>query len=192
MSLGYEMLRYIDRVRRDPASGSDPRLLARLEKYAREAFEGIVALHAPASPMTWEINTFLDGTVQTTQRNSFRFPRPVEIVGFFSTLVIDVAASEDLFTPSLDDIAVQIDTDNQAYLTSADGISSPAGGKAGTFVTVSAMDVQVPRVVGYKLRNPTPDIGFTYRWKQLVTAGADEGPVYKSAMISTAMFARYI
>jgi hypothetical protein len=69
MSLGYEVLRFIDRVRRQPDAGTDPRLLARLEEYARNAFEGIVALHAPASPMTWEINTFLDGTVQTTQRN---------------------------------------------------------------------------------------------------------------------------
>lgn len=192
MSLGYEVLRFIDRVRRQPDAGTNPRLLARLEEYAREAFEGIVALHAPASPMTWELNTFLDGEVQTTQRNSFRFPRPVEIVGFFSTLVVPITEDEDLLTPSLDAIAVQIDTDNQAYLTSADGISSPSGGKAGTFVTLAAMDVQVPRVVGYKLRNPTPDIGFTYRWKQLVTAGAEEGPVYKSCMVSTAMFARYI
>jgi hypothetical protein len=188
MSLGYEVLRFIDRVRRQPADGSDPRLLSRLEVYAKEAFEGIVALHAPASPMTWEINTFLDGTIQQTARQSFRFPRPVEIVGFFSTLVIDVN-SADLITPSLDAIAVQIDTDNQAFLTAADGISSPAGGKAGTFVTVSAMDVQVPRVVGYKLRNPTPDIGFTYRWKQLTSA--DE-PVYDDAMISTAIYARYL
>lgn len=192
MSLGYEVLRYVDRVFKDPTAGSDPRLLKRLEAYAKEAFEGIVALHAPASPMSWEINTFLDGTVQTTQRNSFRFPRPVEILGFFSTLVIPITEDEDLLTPSLDAIAVQIDTDNQAYLTSADGISSPAGGKAGTFVTVAAMDVQVPRVVGYKLRNPTPDIGFTYRWKQLVTSGVDDGPVYKSCMISTCMYARYL
>jgi hypothetical protein len=139
--------------------------------------------------MTWEVNTLMDGAVQQTSRQPFRFPRPVEIVGFFSTLVIDPDADNDLLTPSLDVIGVQIDTDNQAYLTSSDGISTPAGGKSGTFVTLSAMDVQVPRVVGYKLRNPTPDIGFTYRWKVLTSATA---PVFKNAMVSTAMFARYI
>jgi hypothetical protein len=196
MSLGYEVLRYVDRALRDPTSAGDPRLLHRLATYAKEAFEGIVALHAPVSPMSWELNTFLDGTVFQTQRNSFRFPRPVEIVGFFSTLVIDPSSDEDLLTPSLDVIAVQIDTDNQAYLTSADGISTIAGGKAGSFVTLAAMDVQVPRLVGYKLRNPTPDIGFTYRWKVppdfLSTVEVPSTAVYKSCLISTCMYARYI
>lgn len=188
MSLGYEVIRYATRALRDPSAAGDPILLNRLINYAKEAFEGIVALHAPASPMTWEQNTLLDGAVQQTARSPFRFPRPVEIVGFFSSLVVDPDSDEDLITPSLDVIGIQIDTDNQAYLTSSDGVSSPAGGKSGTFVTVAAMDVQVPRVVGYKLRNPTPDIGFTYRWKVDVS----EGAVYKNAMISTAMFARYI
>jgi hypothetical protein len=189
MSLGYEVLRYVDRVFKDPTAGSDPRLLKRLEAYAKEAFEGIVALHAPASPMTWEVNTVMKGTVQTSARTDFRFPRPVELVGFFSTVVVDNAGGGGAVTPSTDVIACQIDTDNQAYLTSADGVSSPAGGKAGTFVTLSSLDVQVPRIVGYKLRNPTPVIGFTYRWKQLASTNS---PIYKDCLVSTAMFARYI
>ena len=189
MSLGYEVLRFIDRVRRQPADGSDPRLLSRLEVYAKEAFEGLVALHAPASPMTWEINTFMLGNVQTTNRQSFRFPRPVEIIGFYPTLVIDDAAGGGPVTPSTDAIAVSIDTDNQAYLTSGDGVSTPAGGKAGAFVTLSSMSVLVPRILGYKLRNPTPDIGFTYRWKQNVAGGVG---VYTDCLVSMTMFARYI
>lgn len=191
MSLAYEALRFVDRALRDPSAASDPRLLNRLATYAKEAFEGIVALHAPVSPMSWELNTFLDGAQVQSQRNSFRFPRPVEIVGFFSTLVIDPTSDEQLLTPSLDVIACQIDTDNQAYLTSADGISTIAGGKAGAFVTLAALDVQVPRLVGYKLRNPTPDIGFTYRWKVPPTF-TDETAVFKSCLISTCMYARYI
>jgi hypothetical protein len=187
MGLAYEVLRFCSRVMKDPTAGSDPRLIARLEAYAKEAFEGIVALHAPASPMTWEINAVMKGNTQTTARIPFRFPRPVEIMGFFSTLVVDNAGGGGAVTPSTDVIAVQIDTDTQAYLTAADGVSSPAGGKASTFVTLSAMDVKVPRVVGYKLRNPTPDIGFTYRWKQDVAT-----PVYKDCLVSTAMYARYL
>ncbi len=189
MSLGYEVLRYVDRCFKDRGWAGDPHALKRLEAYAKEAFEGIVALHAPASPMTWEINAVMKGDTQTSIRAAFRFPRPVEIVGMFSTVVVDAAGGGGAITPSTDVIAVQIDTDNQAYLTSADGVSSPAGGKAGTFVTLSAMDVKVPRVVGYKLRNPTPDIGFTYRWKQAASAGH---AVYKDCLVSTAIFARYL
>jgi hypothetical protein len=190
MSLSYEVFRFIDRVRKQPSDGSDPRLLSRLEVYAKEAFEGIVALHAPASPMTWESSTLLNGAVQTTNRIGFRYPRPVEIVGFFPTLVVLEPEDEDsdLITPSTDVISVSIDTDNQNYLTSGEGISTNAGGTAGPYVTLSAMSVQVPRVVGFKLRNPTPDIGFTYRWKQSVAAGA----VYKNTIVSLAMFARYL
>lgn len=190
MSLGYEVLRYVDRCFRNPTDAGDPRLLKRLESYAKEAFEGIVALHAPASPMTWEVNALMLGAVQTSIRQSFRFPRPVEIVGFFPSVVIATPAGGGAVSPSADTIAVQIDTDNQAYLTSADGISSPAGGKASSFVTLSAMGVQVPRIVGYKLRNPTPDIGFTFRWKQDVTQVA--GGVYRDSMVSLAIYARYL
>lgn len=185
--LGYDVLRYINRVRQRPSDAGDPTLLNILEKKAKEAFEGVVALTAPASPMTWETVQLLTGGVQQTNRQSFRFPRPVEIVGFHPTLVI--LATGGAITPSLDTVAVQIDTDNQNYLTSGEGLSTPAGGKAGAFVTLSAMSVQVPRLVGYKLRNPTPDIGFTLRWKQDTTIGA---PVYHDCLVSIAMFARYI
>ncbi len=188
MSFAYEVLRFCDMAVNNPAMAGDRRYLDRLAKYAKEAFEGIVALHAPASPMTWETNALLAATVQESNRQSFRFPRPVEIVGFFPTII--VYGEEEVDVPTLDDISVRIDTDNQNYLTTGAGISTPTGGgEIGPFVTLSAMSVQVPRVVGYKLRNPTPDIGFTYRWK--LATSADE-PVFQSSMISMAIFARYL
>lgn len=186
MSLAYEMLRFVTRAEKNPADASDPILLARLRKYALEAWEGIVALHAPASPMTWEVRTIFDSGVQTSNRQPFRFPRPVEIVGFLPTLV--VLPTGGAVTPSTDDIQVSIDTDNQNYLTSGEGVSTNAGGTAGPYVTLTAMSVQVPRIVGYKLRNPTPDIGFTFRWSRSVAAGA----VYKDVVLSMAMYARYL
>lgn len=186
MSLSYSVLRYVDAVLRDPTTGGDKNWLAKLSKQAKEAFEGIVALHAPASPMTWETTLILRGTTQVSARNPFRFPRPVEIVGFYPSLVI--LTTGGAITPSLDVIACQIDTDNQNYMTSGDGVSTNAGGTAGPFVTLASLGVQTPRVVGYKLRNPTPTIGFTYRWKQDVTAGA----VYKDCLVSMAIYARYL
>ncbi len=188
MSLAYTALRYIDRVRKNPTDGSDPRLLEILEKAAINAFEGIVALTAPASPMSWESSVNLLGTVQESNRISFRYPRPVEIVGFYPSIVV-YGASGALLTPSLDSIAVSIDTDNQNYLTSGEGVSSNAGGTAGPFVTLAAMSVQVPRILGYKLKNPTPVIGFKFRWKLATTAVA---PVFNDTLVSMAMFARYL
>jgi len=194
MSLSYEVLRFVDRAMKRPADASDPRLLARLEAYARDAWEGIVALHAPASPMTWEVVTVLRGAVQLSNRIPFRFPRPVEIVGFFPTIIpLATPSTSGILTPTTDTIAVSMDTDNQNYLTSGDGISTPAGGSAGPFVTLSAMSVQVPRIVCYKLRNPTPDIGFTYRWKLDIDSGVGTPKaVYKDTLISLTMYARYL
>lgn len=192
MSLGYEVLRYVDRIRNSQnpgVEGSDPRLLSRLEKYAREAFEGIVALHAPASPMTWEVVSILRGSTLTGPRIPFRFPRPVEIVGFFPTLLPLIPASGGATVPSTDAIACQIDTDSQNYITSGDGIATNAGGTAGPYVTLSSLSVQVPRVLGYKLRNPTPDIGFTFRWK--LATGLTPF-IFADTMISMTMFARYL
>jgi hypothetical protein len=189
MSLAYEVLRFCDRALVDPASASDPRLLDRLTKYAREAFEGIVALHAPASPMTWEATTVMVGATQQSTRQGFRFPRPVEIVGFFPVVIPILPASGGGTVPTTDSLAVQIDTDNQNYITSGDGVSTNAGGSAGPFVTLSALSVQVPRVLGYKLRNPTPDIGFTYRWK--LATGAAPG-IFRDSLVSMGIFARYL
>lgn len=185
--LAREVLRYVDRAFKVPADASDPRLLNRLKKVAEEAFEGIVALHAPASPKTWEVRTNLLGTVQRTNRIAFRYPRPVEIVGFFPSIIV-YGTSGALTTPSTDDILVSIDSDTENILTSGEGVSTNAGGTAGNFVTLSAIGVQVPRIVGYKLRNPTPDLGFTFQWGQDVTAGA----VYNNTTIAVTTYARYL
>jgi hypothetical protein len=189
MSLGYEVLRFVDRVTRNPADGSDPRLLARLEKYAREAFEGIVALHAPASPMTWETRTILRGSTLLSPRVSFRFPRPIEIVGFFPTIIPILPATGGAAVPTTDAVACAIDTDNQNFITAGDGISTNAGGTAGNFVTLSSLSVQVPRVLGYKLRNPTPDIGFTYQWK--IDPGLTPF-IFRDIIIGMTIYARFL
>jgi hypothetical protein len=189
MSLGYEVLRAVDYFLRTPDAPPDRRILARLEKYAKEAFEGIVALHAPASPMSWEVRTILRGSTPFGPRVPFRFPRPVEIVGFFPTVIPILPASGGGTVPTTDSIAVSIDTDNQNYITTGDGISTNAGGTAGPFVTLSGMSVQVPRVLGYKLRNPTPDIGFTFQWK--IDPGATPF-IFRDVIIGMMIYARYL
>lgn len=187
MGLAFEVRRFVDRVRKQPSDGSNPSLLARLDKAAEEAIEGIVALTAPASPMTWEVNALVLGATQTTNRVAFKFPRPVEVVGFYPSLVL-LGTGAGPTTPSLDSLSVSIDVDTQNYLTSGEGVSTIAGTQAGPYVTLAAMAIQTPRVVGYKLRNPTPVMGFTYRWKRDVSGGA----VFKDVLVSMALYARYL
>jgi hypothetical protein len=157
---------------------------------AQEAFDGsFVAEVAPASPHTWEAVAVLRGSTLTGPRVPFRFPRPVEICGFLPTVMPILPASGGAAVPTTDSIAVQVDTDNENYITAGDGISTNLGGTAGPFVTLTAMSVLTPRVVGYKLRNPTPNIGFTFRWK------LDPGPspfIFRDVIVGMAIFGRYI
>lgn len=183
MGLPYEVVRFADRALKDPSYASDPNILKKLLAWGKDAFEGIVALHAPMAPLTWESNALLVPSQPQSNRVPFRFPWPVEIIGFYPTLM--VYGSEEATAPTLFDIRVQIDTDAQNYMTSGDGVATPAGGTVGAFVTLAAMSVLVPRLLGYKLRTPTPDIGFTYQWKDTPTN-------FKSTMVSMAMFARRI
>jgi len=190
MSIRYLVLRFVDRVRKQPSDGSDPRLLNQLEREAQESFDGsFVALSAPASPMSWESVSILRGSSLTGPRVPFRFPRPVEICGFMPTILPILPATGGATIPTTDSIACAIDTDNQNYLTAGDGISTNAGSTAGPYVTLTSLSVQVPRVLGYKLRNPTPDIGFTFRWK--IDPGLTPF-IFRDVIISMAIYARYI
>ena len=136
--------------------------------------------------MSWETVLLMRGATQTSIRTPFTFPRPVEIVGFYPTLVVLTTGGS--ITPSTDSLKVSIDSDNENYLTSGEGVSTPAGGTAGPYVSLSMMSVQVPRIVGYKLRNPKPNIGFTFRWAQDTSGGA----VYRDTLISMGLYARYL
>jgi len=190
MSLRYKILSFVDRARKQPAAASDPRLLDDLDRAAQESFDGsFVAMSAPASPMSWESVSILRGATLTGPRVPFRFPRPVEIVGFLPTVLPILPASGGGTVPTTDSIACAIDTDNQNYLTAGDGISTNAGSTAGPYVTLTALSVQAPRVVGYKLRNPTPDIGFTFRWK--LDPGVAPG-IFRDVLVSMAIYARYL
>jgi hypothetical protein len=183
-SLAYTVLDFIDRLRKQPDAATDPRLLARLERFARESWDGaFVALHAPMAPLTWEARALLPSASPETNRIPLRFPRPVEILGFFPT-VIDTDAATGV-SHTLNTLDVSLDINATDRVTSGEGVSTAAGGTAGTFVTLAALGIQAPRLVGLKLRNSNPDMGFVFRSKR-------GSGVFNSALVTVATFARYI
>jgi hypothetical protein len=183
MGLPYEVVRFCARALRDPQYASDPNVLQKLANWGKDAFEGIVALHAPMAPLTWEVNVLFPSAQPQSNRQPFRFPWPVEIIGMLP--IVRSVGSQEATAPTINDVRVQIDTDAQNYMTSGDGVATPAGGTVGAFVSLAAISVLTPRLLGYKLRTPTPDIGFTFQW----VLGPDQ---FKDALISVAMFARRI
>jgi hypothetical protein len=180
-SLRWLVADFVSRVKASPADGSDPRLLARLSKAAEDSWDGAFAtLAAPMAPLTWEVNALFPSSQPETQRIPFKFPWPVEIVGFRPSIISTDAAG---IAPTLEDVQLELDANLEKRPTAGQGVTTTVGGKDGTFVTLAAMGIQTPRLTGLRLTNASPDLGFTFRWKR----GAN---VYNSALVSVAMYCR--
>ena len=190
MSLSQHVIDFVQRVREKPATGVDPAELAALRKAADEDLDGFhTALTAPNAPYSWENRVILLGAQALSERINFPFPQNMNLTGMNPTLV-DLGVVAPTFVPGnvlpgLNDIDCQVDINNENFLTSLEGISSPVAGatRGGTFVTLASIGILVPRIVGLILESKTPQIGMTFRWKRGVG-------VYRDTVISVTMFVR--
>jgi len=165
-------------------------VLDALEKEASKSFDGAwSAMQAPIAPLTWEVSNQMISTQLEGPRVRLDLPRPIEIVGFYPSIIV-TGTNPALIDPGLNDLLVSIDTNEEERITSGQGITTASGGSAGTFVTLSAISAQstapgANRLIGWKLDAPKPNVGFTFRWK----VGANR---YNDALISVATFVRYM
>ncbi len=176
--------RFVAYVAKNPGHAADPALLKTLTDAADADLHGRnVALIAPMAPFTWETRVILPGATTISPRQPLIFPRPVDIVGFYPS-VIATTNTVGLITPSLNDIDISIDTNSDQYFSAGSGVANAAGGAAGAFVTLAAIGVQVPILKAIKLHNAQPDLGMTFRWKR--------GPgFYQDCFISVAVYVHY-
>ena len=144
------------------------------------------ALVVPATPLTWEVSAELDGDIQQTERIAVPFPDPVEILGMRPTVIVrGVPAGGALRTPTTDDIAVLIDINQQRRITNTLGRTTVAGAAA-SFVTLTALSTD-HRWLREVMSNASPEMGLTFRWKNLVTV-----QLYEDCIISLAFFCRFL
>jgi hypothetical protein len=199
MHLAYSIAEFLRQLEESPDKKPSAGLVAWLRAQARRGFEGaFVALHAPMAPFTWETFVDLHGAERETGRVAAQFRGPVEIVGFFPTVVPirpvadPLPAGQVLATP--DDVLVNIDANEEDRYTNTkgEGQTSTAIGQLGAFVTLSSLAAQgnPGRLTGICLRNASPDLGFTYRWKQPPPAVAPF--FFPDVIIGMAMFCRYL
>lgn len=183
-NMQFGIRRFVDFVRKNPAQANDPILLKQLEQLADNSADGSqAALIAPMAPWTWETRVVLTGAIPQSARQPLIFPRPVDVLGFYPT-VIPITNTNGLITPTVNDIDVSIDTNAESNYSAGSGASTAAGGSAGPFVTLAAMGVQIPRLMCISITAPSPDLGMTFKWKR----GTG---FYQDAFISVAVFARY-
>lgn len=145
---------------------------------------------ASVAPYTWEVQAALGGATLQTGRIPLDFRGPVEIVGFYPSIIVDGApAGGALVAPTLDDVLVLLDVNNEKRFTNRLEQTTGAATGAG-FVTLGALGAaRAQRFMSLRITNARPDVGVQFRWKVAPPGG---GPIYEDAMIGLAFFAKYI
>lgn len=188
-NLVHSVLRFVDAVRRSPASASSPEWIGSLEADAFESLDGaFFALNAPATIYRWMVRTIMPGGQLQTDRIPFDFPRPVEIIGFRSVVApIPGAAGVDpgsITGLATDVVDVQLDVDNSELLSFERNVSAPGTPANSNFVLLSSVDVQAPALLCLRLTAPRPQLGFTFQWNLGVATP------FADSLVSVAMFVR--
>jgi len=180
MSLAIAVRQFVERVKRNPADGSDPAVLGFLERAARRSMDGFFSvLSAPVAPEEREAFASLPGATAQTDRIPLTFPRPIEILGYYPSIVVVGAG----VVPTLDDLLVSIDFNLEEYQGASVGLTTSAAGN--TFTTLGSWKILTPRLICKTINVPKPDLGFTFRWKR--------GPgFFADSLIGMAVFARYV
>lgn len=183
-NMSFAIRRFTDYARKNPTDAANPQMLAQLDKAAdQSADDGQAALIAPKAPWNWETRVILQSNTAQSPRQPLIFPRAVDIVGFYPS-VIPITNTAGLITPTEKDIDISLDVNASESFSAGSGVSTAAGGAVGPFVTLAAIGVQVPRLTMISITNAQPDLGMTFKWKR----GTG---FYQDAFISVTVFVRY-
>jgi hypothetical protein len=135
----------------------------------------------PAASDTWELQGSLLGSQETSETISMQFPGPCKIVGMYPSLS-GVPISGNLELPTLDDIMVTLDFNQQRKYTSQIGQTSQAQ-RAQAFTTLNALNT-LYRDLEIEVTNARPVMGVQFRWKRF-TQGT---PIFPDRIVSLAFF----
>ena len=180
--LPLDVLAFIQRAKAQGARALDPNVLDRLARSARNAWDGAwVALQAPMAPDTWELRATLKKTDAQVQ-GSIRFDRPIRIVGMLPIVTLAATTGGDPI-PTADDLEINLTVDNERNFTQ--GSQDLSGGQTSDFVTLSALSILTPRLVGRVITSPVPNLSAVIRGKR----GAG---VYAPVDVRLAFFTEYL
>lgn len=135
----------------------------------------------PAARDTWELQGSLLGTQETSDVVPMDFPGPCRIVGMYPSLS-GVPATGGLETPTLDDIMMLLDFNQERRYTAQVGQTSQAQ-RAQSFVTLNAMNT-LYRDLDIEVTNARPVMSVQFRWKRF-TQGT---PIFPTRIVSLAFF----
>lgn len=135
----------------------------------------------PAARDTWELQGSLLGAQETSETVAMDFPGPCRLVGMYPSLS-GVPASGGLVQPTLDDIMVLLDFNQERRYTAQVGQTSAAQ-RAQSFVTLNALNT-LYRDLDIEVKNARPVMTVQFRWKRF-TQGT---PLFPDQTVSLAFF----
>jgi len=170
-SLRQLVLDYLYRIQSSGLVAGDPDWLSKLASSAIDDLsDGYNTLTSPVAPWTSEARTTLlggDFQGQGTQRIPIVFPGPVLVVGVRPVVIPVFPIPAGTVAAVVDDIDVQMDINLQTQLNATFGQTGAVGNPQGNqFTSLGAIGIQTPRLFGAALKDPRPDLGFTFRWTQ--------------------------
>ncbi len=148
--------------------------------------QDFAALHAPVSPFTWGLTTELPRTSENSGEIPIRFGRPIEVLGIKASVIAKRPLSGDnLVIPTVEDIDVLLQTDNEEMWTRTLKESGGAGG----FVPLDHLTIDAGRLLRIVPLGDGPDFTFNFQWAQFVDS---DNPIYEDAIIRVSLLTRYI
>lgn len=136
----------------------------------------------PYSNDTWEVQGSLSATQEESAVVPLIFPAPCRIVGIYCGLTLNqVGSLAGLIIPTIDDIMVSMDMNQQRRYTNQIGQTTQAL-KGQGYVTLASMDTRF-RDLNIIVDNSRPQAGFQFRWKRFI-AGT---PLYPDQIVTMAL-----
>lgn len=164
-----------------------------------EPEQTFAALHAPVAGFTWEVQADLLGSQNETGRIPIHFRQPVEIVGFYASVILlgnaptgDVNTNAIPRRPTTRDVMALIDINQEDRITNRLESTSVAG-PGQSYVTLESLSVQLPREQWIKVLNAAPDFGVQFRWANLNPRDVDgDDEWWHDARVKLAFFCKYL
>jgi hypothetical protein len=123
--------------------------------------EALLPRTKPVAAKTWELRALLSRTTPLTDRIPLQFPTPMLVVGCKATVIRGSYAGGGLAVPTVQDILVLLDLDEQRRFTAR--AQSTAAGANSQFVNLSALDTMW-RDLLINATSPQPVFGATFAW----------------------------
>lgn len=184
-NLNFAVRRFLAEARRSPAAAVGTALDELEAEAARDLDGAFVARTSPVATNTWMGRATLRKTQPSTAPDIVAMGMPVEVVGFFPTIL---ALEQGLTVPPLEAIDVHLELNRRDVITARAESGVQAGDPIDVVNLPMISSVVANRLIGWKLSAADPNISIEFRWAVPLAVVTALG--WSDIQISLGMFVR--